>query len=425
MKNRFYAMRAKELQDAFDRHDSRAMFNLGKLVDNPRTASAGTVKDANGILLVDPKEIEKRWIEHFNSLLNVEAVIELDVIEKLVQRPIIFELDQDIKLCEVKYALKQTKNCKAPGRDGIPADIWKYGGNSLHLELWSMICHVWETSVVPQDWKDAMVCTLFKKGDKTICGNYRGISLLSTAGKIMTRIIVNRTVMALESMLPEAQCGFRRNRSTVDMMYSARQIQEKCIEQNRPLYWCFVDLTKAYDTVHRGGLWIVLRKLGMPQKILGIIRGFHEGMNATLLLSGNESEKFNIKNGLRQGCVLAPNAFLLYLTAVLTEAFGDLQDSDEFKDGVWIRCRGGSGKLFNISGLLAKTRTSRHLLYSLLFADDMGICAHSENMLQNFMNKLSKACKAYGLSISLGKTEIMVQVPPTKGISLSDVDFAS
>ena len=95
---------------------------------------------------------------------------------------------------------------------------------------------------------------------------------------------------------------------------------------------------------------------------------------------------------------------------------------DEFKDGIWIRCRSGSAKLFNISGLLAKTRTSRHLLYSLLFADDMGICAHSENMLQNFINKLSKA---YGLSTSLRKTEIMVQVPPTKSISLSDVNFAS
>ena len=71
-----------------------------------------------------------------------------------------------------------------------------------------------------------------------------------------------------------------------------------------------------------------------------IIRGFNEGMYATLLLSGNESEKFNIRNVLRQGSVLAPNAFLLYLTAVLTEAFGDLQDSDEFNDGVWIRCRG-------------------------------------------------------------------------------------
>ena len=85
------------------------MFNRRKLVDNPRTASAGTVKDANGILLVDPKEIEKRWVEHFNSFLNIEAVIDLDVIEKLVQRPIIFELDQDIKLCDMKVALKQTK----------------------------------------------------------------------------------------------------------------------------------------------------------------------------------------------------------------------------------------------------------------------------------------------------------------------------
>ena len=81
-----------------------------------------------------------------------------------------------------------------------------------------------------------------------------------------------------------------------------------------------MDLTKAYDTVHRGGL----------------IRGFHECMNATLLLSGNESEKFNIRNGLRQERVLAPNVFLLYLTAVLTEAYGDLQFVVVFGFGVGV-----------------------------------------------------------------------------------------
>ena len=94
---------------------------------------------------------------------------------------------------------------------------------------------------------------------KISCSNYRGITLLSTAGKILARVLLNRLIQtAAQENMPESPCGFRSNRGTVDMIFVLRQIQEKCREQNMGLYAAFVDLTKAFDTVSHDGLWKIL-----------------------------------------------------------------------------------------------------------------------------------------------------------------------
>ena len=80
--------------------------------------------------------------------------------------------------------------------------------------------------------------------------------------------------------MPESQCGFRKNRGTADMIFAARQLQEKCQEQNKDLYILFVDLTKAFDTVSRPGLWSMLPRIGIPPKMVQMIRSFHGGMKA-------------------------------------------------------------------------------------------------------------------------------------------------
>jgi len=103
---------------------------------------------------------------------------------------------------------------------------------------------------VPQAWKDAIIVTIYKKGDRTDFGNYKEIFILSIAGKIFARILLSRlSTHITPDVVPETQCGFRGNRSTVDMTFCLRQQQEKCIEQDRPLYMVFFDFSKAFDTV--------------------------------------------------------------------------------------------------------------------------------------------------------------------------------
>ena len=89
------------------------------------------------------------------------------------------------------------------------------------------------------------------------------------------------------------------------MIYTARQLQEKCQEQNVDLYMTFVDLTKASDTVSRQGLWKIMAKFGFPAKFIAIVQQFHDGMLAKVQNDGEFSDLFPVTNGVKQGCVLA------------------------------------------------------------------------------------------------------------------------
>ena len=123
---------------------------------------------------------------------------------------------------------------------------------------------------------------------------------------MMTRKSALHTVNALS----EAQCGFRTGQGMVDMIFSLKQIQEKCIKQNRPLYTVFVDFTKAFDTVHRETLWKILWKIGYPDLFVHLIASLHKDMKASVSLNGELSKPFDVQNGVKQGCVLAPSLFL-------------------------------------------------------------------------------------------------------------------
>jgi len=95
---------------------------------------------------------------------------------------------------------------------------------------------------------------IFKnKGDRSVCDDYRGISLLSIPGKILGRIILNRLTQYVDKLgiLPESQCGFRSGRGTTDMTFTFRQLQEKCKEHQQDLYAIIIDLSKAFDSVHQ------------------------------------------------------------------------------------------------------------------------------------------------------------------------------
>ena len=130
---------------------------------------------------------------------------------------------------------------------------------------------------------DANIIILFKnKGERSDCNNYSGISLLSVIGKVFVKVILIRLQKLAKCVYPESQCGFRAGRSTTDMVYSLRQLQEKCREQQMPLYLTFIDLTKASDLVSRDGLFQILPKIGCPAKLQNMIESFHTNMKGTV-----------------------------------------------------------------------------------------------------------------------------------------------
>ena len=222
-----------------------------------------------------------------------------------------------------------------------------------------------------------------------MCDNHHGICLLSVAGKVLARVLLNRLNEHLvqSGLLPESQCGFRKDRGTIDMIFTARQLQEKCQEQNMDLYMTFVDLTKAFDTVSLEGLWKIMAKFGYPTKFIAMVRQFNDGMLARVQNDGEFSDPFPVTNGVKQGCVLA--LFSMLFSAMLTAAF---QDGD---NGMPIRYR-FDWKLFNLSRLQAKSKVQTEVLDEFLFADDMAKSAPTEEKMQKG--------DSYDLTISIKKT---------------------
>ena len=141
----------------------------------------------------------------------------------------------------------------------------------------------------------------------------------------------------------------------------------------------FVDYSKAFDTVGRTGLWQPPRKYGCPEKFTTMIEALHTGMMANVSVGWEISESFSVTNGVKQGCVLAPTLFSIFLSAMLDEAFRDMGD------GVYIQFR-QTVDIFNVAHFRTKTKTTRILMRDLLFAYDSALVAHSAEEMQKIVD---------------------------------------
>jgi len=173
------------------------------------------------------------------------------------------------------------------------------------------------------------------------------------------------------------------------MIFTARQLQEKCREQQKDLYLVFIDFTKAFDTVCRDSLWELLRKLGCPDKFVNIIKSFHDGMTARVVNLAGLSDQFTVQNGTKQGCVLAPLLFNIFYAAMLLDAF----HSNDPGINIHYRTDGG---IFNLRRLATKSKITELLARDLLYADDCALAAHSLQDAQTITDCFARAANASG-----------------------------
>jgi hypothetical protein len=169
----------------------------------------------------------------------------------------------------VEIAIAKLKKYKSPGSDQIPAELIQAGGEILLSEIHKLINSVWNKEELPDQWKESIIVPIHKKGDKTDCNNYRGISLLSTSYKIVSNILLSRLVSYIDEIIGDHQREFRRNRSTTDQILCIRQIREKKWEYNETVHQLFIGFKKAYDSVRTEDLYNILIEFGIPMKQSG------------------------------------------------------------------------------------------------------------------------------------------------------------
>ena len=161
-------------------------------------------------------------------------------------------------------AIGKLKNHKSPGIDQIPAELIKAGDRTICCAIHELIISIWNKEELPEEWKESIILPIYKKGDKTDCNNYRGISLLSTTYKILSNILLSRLIPYAEEVIGDHECGFRRNKATSNHIFCIRQILEKEWEYNEAVHQLFIDFKKSYDSVRREVLYNILIEFGTP-----------------------------------------------------------------------------------------------------------------------------------------------------------------
>ena len=205
------------------------------------------------------------------------------------------------------------------------------------------------------------------------------------------------------------------------MMFVVFRLQELARKKQIPLYVCFIDLTKAYDSVDRTLLWTVLTRFGVPQNMISVIRQFHDGMRACVRLDDRAcSGWFAVEQGLRQGCVLAPLLFNIFFAAVINVVSTRFKTNKGVMDALVHlkekRGAGGRGEATAGESVLATP------LWGMLYADDAGVVSQSPEQLRKMIGVIVVVCAAFGLTISDAKTKIMCL--RTKGMSASIAAFS-
>jgi hypothetical protein len=195
----------------------------------------------------------------------------------------------------VEIAIGKLKSYKSPGTDNIPAELIKAGGETLYSEIHRLICCIWNKEELPQQWKEFIIVSIYKKGDKTDCNNYRGISLLSTAYKILSNLLLARLTPYVTEIIGDHQCGFRRNGFTADQIFYIRQILEEKWEYNGTVHQLFIDFKKAYDSIN---------EFGIPKKLVRVIKMCLNETYSKVRVGKLLSDKFPIQNWLKHGNAL-------------------------------------------------------------------------------------------------------------------------
>lgn len=375
-KNRHLLNICADLERYSNRNESKEMYRTVKYLSRELKPETQIIKNEDGLVVTEPEEIAEVWRQYCIKLyLNKNPGTSSTHQRRQC------EVEPEILRSEVAQAVKKIRNGKSPGVDGIVAENIKAMDDLATDHLHKLCNLIWKTGKWPDDWVHSIFIPIFKKGSPTLCSNYRTVSLVSHASKVLLHIIHNRLKSFLMPEIAEEQCGFVPGKGTREQILNVRQIIEKAREFNLKAYLCFVDYTKAFDSVNWEALWKILDRMGVPEHLSMAIRNLYQHNTATVKVNKTTSKTFKTQAGTRQGCILSPLLFNIYTEYIMRKVL------EGWEGGITI----GGRKISN-----------------LRYADDTLILAATEEELRAIMEKLERVSRAYGLEINAAKTKVMI-----------------
>uniref|UniRef100_A0A8C2BTG1 Reverse transcriptase domain-containing protein n=1 Tax=Cyprinus carpio TaxID=7962 RepID=A0A8C2BTG1_CYPCA len=260
-------------------------------------------------------------------------------------------LDISITYNEIFKVIMSMSNGKAPGPNGIIIEIVKAASHMLCPIMFCLYNKILETGDFPEILCEAVICPLYKSGDKNDVGNYRGISLLNVLGKIFTQDGRLVSYVEVNNMFYEEQAGYRSGYNIFILLS----------------YYIFIDFSKAFDSVQYNLLYFTLIKSGIGGKVFSVLRSMYSKLKSCVKGTDGLTEYFSCTIGVRQGCMVSPLLFNLFLNEYITMLKN------------------------NCKGIQIESMTE---VQTLLYADDMA--------------NIFFFCNLYGMRVNLSKTKIMV-----------------
>lgn len=324
--------------------------------------------------------------EHFKNLTfdkSAENELSRKSTETEGRGPLDFEFTKE----EILSGIKELKSGKSHGCDFILNEFLKVSQAALAAIITTLFNTILATRTYPKDWAYGYIIPIFKKGEKTDPGNYRGITLLSHMGKLFTLLLNKRLTdyLTYNGILPEEQAGFRKGYRASDNLLVIKSLIEKYVN-NKPkrnknfLFTCFVDFSKAFDNISRVKLYEKLAAIGVTGNFLAVIQDMYRKDSACVKLNQSLSTKFPCNKGVKQGCMLSPTLFNIYLSDL-----PDILNRDK-----------------DVPVLNGEKRGC------LLYADDLVLFSQTQHGLQNNVNELLRYGKINSLNINQSKTKALI-----------------
>jgi hypothetical protein len=336
------------------------------------------------IFAVDKEEkaFREDWLEETRQEVGLEVKLSHQFDSLNV------ELNQPISEDEVMKVIAILKQGKAAGVDAMVNEILMFGGEGIGKATANLCQFMFSCEKVPKDWARGLIFPLYKDGDVRNPDNYRGITLLSVVGKVYASVLNARVMKWCEKngVLSEEQAGFRPGRSTVDHIFSVAEVLRLRRGQKKETHCAFLDIKKAYDTIHRDGLWKRLLDVGIRGKLWRVLKNLYEVVESCVLVGKQRSEWFEVEAGVRQGCILSPILFAIWI------------------DG--------------LARALQKTKV-KSILQNIkfnftFFADDLAVLAESRNDLQKLLDTAFSYSECWRFKWNCAKSKVM-RFGPDKG----------
>ena len=379
----------REIRNSKRKHKASVLHELNHAMNTNKSKFWQLIKSTRALTNRTetlPEAAELRT--HFKEL-HEDKNIESDIDDILMQEQSQIDinstrdLNKDIDSNEIINALKLLKRKKSPGRDGILAEMIHSTSDKLINVYKNLFNQIFQSGYFPDSWKESFILPLFKSGDKLISSNYRGISLTSILGKLFCLILNERLTAFLDknNIIHESQGGFQKNRQTIDHLFCLKTLISKYTKKNGKLFTCFIDLKKAFDTVWHPGLLLKLKQLSINGPFYEIIQNLYINNKAHLIYNNHLTEPISPSIGVRQGCIISPNLFNIYMNDFAKTL------TCQFTDPVFLADKS---------------------LNCLMFADDITLFSQNKEGLQKCLEKTFLYCNHWKLKINYEKSKCII-----------------